>query len=84
MVKTYMGLKVGVIFDPPLSSVVMEAKNRMISEMEWRLNAAVDPQDNVMNQPVDPIDPLDNADPNAEFEDQEDLNDDDINELFGN
>lgn len=41
--KSYMYLKVGLLFDPPTSSAVMEAKNRMISELEWRLNAAVDP-----------------------------------------
>lgn len=38
-VKTYMYLKVRLIFDPPLSSAVMEAMKQMISELEWRLNA---------------------------------------------
>lgn len=37
-VKTYMGLKVRLMFDPPTSSSVMDAMNRMISELEWRLN----------------------------------------------
>lgn len=37
-VKTYMGLKVRLMFDPPTSSSVMDAINRMISELEWRLN----------------------------------------------
>ena len=36
-VKTYMYLKVKLIFDPPLSSAVMEAYNRIISELEWRI-----------------------------------------------
>ena len=36
-VKTYMGMKVRILFDPPASSVVMEAMNRMASEFEWRL-----------------------------------------------
>ena len=43
MVKSYIYLKVKLIFDPPLSSSVMEAYNRQISEFEWRLNVAVDP-----------------------------------------
>lgn len=43
MVKTYITLKVRVIFDPPLTSSVLEAMNKEISELEWRLNAAVDP-----------------------------------------
>lgn len=42
-VKTYVCLKVKLIFDPPQSSAVMEAHNRQISELEWRLNVAVDP-----------------------------------------
>lgn len=41
-VKTYVYLKVKLLFDPPLSSAVMEATNRMISEMEWRLYAAAE------------------------------------------
>lgn len=42
-VKSYMHLKVKLLFDPPQSSAVMEAMNRMISELEFRLNVAVDP-----------------------------------------
>lgn len=37
-VKTYIHLKVKVVFDPPLNSTVMEAHKQMISELEWRLN----------------------------------------------
>ena len=43
MVKSYMGLKVGLIFDPPASSTVMQAKKDAIAEFEFRLNVAVDP-----------------------------------------
>ena len=42
-VKSYVYLKVKLLFDPPLSSAVMESMNRMISELEWRLNVSVDP-----------------------------------------
>lgn len=41
-VKSYMYLKVGLLFDPPTSSNVLEARNRLASELEWRLNAAAD------------------------------------------
>ena len=41
-VKTYMAMKVRLLFDPPLSSAVMECINRSISEFEWRLNAAAE------------------------------------------
>lgn len=43
MVKTYITLKVRLIFDPPLTSSVLEAMNKEISQLEWRLNVAVDP-----------------------------------------
>ena len=38
-VKTYIYLKVKLMFDPPASSAVMEANKQMINELEWRLNA---------------------------------------------
>lgn len=41
-VKSYMYLKVKLLFDPPLSSSVIESMNRMIAELEWRINVAVD------------------------------------------
>lgn len=39
-VKSYIYLKVRLLFDPPASSSVMDSMNRMISELEWRLNVA--------------------------------------------
>ena len=42
-VKTFIYLKVKLAFDPPLSLAVMEAINRQISELEWRINVTVDP-----------------------------------------
>lgn len=42
LVKSYMHLKVRLLFDPPLSSTVMESINRMIAEFEFRLNVAVE------------------------------------------
>lgn len=41
-VKSYMYLKVKLLFDPPLSSSVTQSMERMIAELEWRLNVAVD------------------------------------------
>lgn len=39
-VKNYIHLRVKLVFDPPLSSAVTEAINKMITELEWRLFAA--------------------------------------------
>lgn len=41
-VRSYIYLKVKLLFDPPLSSAVIESTNRMISEFEWRLNVAAE------------------------------------------
>lgn len=41
-VKTYVGHKVRLMFDPPQSSAVMESLNRTVSELEFRLNVAAD------------------------------------------
>lgn len=43
MVKTYMGHKVRLLFDPPSSSTHMNAITQAISEFEFRLSVAVDP-----------------------------------------
>lgn len=42
-VKSYVFLKVKLIFDPPSSSSVIEAMKTQISEFEWRLQVAADP-----------------------------------------
>ena len=41
-IKSYIYLKVRLLFDPPTSSSTMEAINSLISELEWRLNVIVD------------------------------------------
>lgn len=41
-VKTYIFMKVKLMFDPPLAGSVTEAYNRTISELEWRLNVAAE------------------------------------------
>ena len=42
MVKSYMAAKVRILFDPPVSSAVMESLNRICSEFEWRANVAAE------------------------------------------
>ena len=42
-IKTYIYMKVKMIFDPPASSFVMKAMEESCKELEWRLNVAVDP-----------------------------------------
>lgn len=41
-VKSYIYLKVKLIFDPPLNGSVLACFERQISELEWRLNTAVE------------------------------------------
>lgn len=43
-VKTYVGLKTRMYFDPPTNSSLISAINEQIKELEFRLNVAVDPK----------------------------------------
>jgi len=38
LIKTYIFLKVRMLFDPPNTSFLIEAMNKQIAEYEWRLN----------------------------------------------
>ena len=42
-VKSYIQMKVRLIFDPPSSSFVLDSYKKLIDEFEWRLNVQVDP-----------------------------------------
>lgn len=37
MIRSYVYLKVRLLFDPPTSSVLIESINRTIDELEWRI-----------------------------------------------
>lgn len=51
-VKTYIYLKVKMVFDPPATSFILDAMGRQIQELEWRLSVQVPiPPD----PPVEPI-----------------------------
>lgn len=41
-VKSYVYLKVRLLFDPPTSSAAIESYNKMIAEFEWRINVMVE------------------------------------------
>ena len=45
MVRSYMAAKVKILFDPPVSSAVMDSLNRVCSEFEWRANVAAENKD---------------------------------------
>lgn len=42
-VRSFVYLKVKLMFDPPISSSTLQAFKDLISELEWRLNVSVDP-----------------------------------------
>lgn len=44
LVKSYIYMKVRSMFDPPTSSILADAMNKNISELEWRINTTVDPK----------------------------------------
>ena len=43
--RSYVALKVRMLFDPPQSSTVMEAVKNRISELEWRLYVMCDKEE---------------------------------------
>jgi len=44
LVKSYIYLKVRLLFDPPQSGIAVDSLKNQISEFEWRLNVEVDPK----------------------------------------
>lgn len=42
MIKTYVYLKVRLIFDPPTISSLLESLQKMVEEYEWRISVEVD------------------------------------------
>lgn len=57
-VKSYLHLRVKMLFDPPEIGFVLTAMKEMIKEAEWRLNITVDdeiPSDAPATQPDDPF-----------------------------
>ena len=43
--KSYVGMRVRMLFDPPTTSIVAESMNRMINEFEWRLNSEAESEE---------------------------------------
>ena len=41
-VKSYVSMKVRVMFDPPTSSFALDALNKQIAEYEWRMTSEVE------------------------------------------
>lgn len=54
MVKSYMYLKVRMLFDPPGTSFHLESMNKMVQEAEWRINLH-------REWMLDPVDPMTTA-----------------------
>jgi len=44
MVKTYVSKKTKQFFDPPQTGPLAEALDKVLKELEWRINVAVDPK----------------------------------------
>ena len=49
LVKSYIYLKVKLMFDPPQSAGAVQAIKEQISEFEWRINVQVDPKEVTQN-----------------------------------
>lgn len=51
-VKSYMYLKVRMLFDPHLTSSVTDLMKEQAREFEWRMNVLVDPKDTFKEQEI--------------------------------
>lgn len=56
LVKTYLYLKVRLLFDPPGTSYAIDAMEKQIAEFEWRLN--VMREEESWTDPTVPADPV--------------------------
>lgn len=45
LIKSYVHMKVRLMFDPPASSTILQSINSLISELEWRISVTVDPKE---------------------------------------
>lgn len=43
-VKSYVCLRVRLLFDPPASSGAIDAMERQVRELEWRITVTIDPE----------------------------------------
>lgn len=46
-VKTYVYLRVKLVFDPPMNSSVLKSYEQQADKLEWKINATVDPKPQV-------------------------------------
>lgn len=53
-VKTYVYLRVRIVFDPPATSYLLDALTKQIQELEWRLNVTREDADWVDPDPKPP------------------------------
>lgn len=52
LIKSYMYMKVKLLFDPPLNSAVIESANRIISEFEWRILVAAESEKTIEEEEI--------------------------------
>jgi len=52
-VKTYVYLKVRMLFDPPANGTIAQTFKESISEFEWRLNAEADDYEHLGSKEID-------------------------------
>jgi hypothetical protein len=45
LIKSYVHMKVRLMFDPPYSSTILQSINSLIGELEWRISVTVDPKE---------------------------------------
>jgi len=50
MLQSYVYIKAKLVFDPPSSSTILQAYETRASELEWRMNAEIDPEEDTTDE----------------------------------
>lgn len=66
-VQTYVYLKTRLLFDPPTNSFLVDAIQKQIAELEWRMNVQVDTEYPSEEEPSEPDVPAEPTEPNEEL-----------------
>lgn len=67
-VQTYVYLKTRLAFDPPTNSFLVDAIQKQIAELEWRMNVQVDPKKKSEEEDNEPEEPPVEIEPEPEPE----------------
>lgn len=80
-IQTYVYLKTRLLFDPPTNSFLVDAIQKQIAELEWRMNVQVDTEYPSEEEPSEPDVPVEPTEPDEQDEFEE-LTSEEVREIY--